>query len=102
MVNGMTGLVPTIKYSIPGQMEEETIYESAIVSQFLCDSFPGHLLPSPAEGPAAALKRARINFFVDTWNTKVQPGESEMLSIRSTASPNLNLANSYHEQGNSE
>jgi glutathione S-transferase len=52
-------------------MEEEIIYESQIVSQFLCDAFPSHLLPSSHEDPTAALRRARIGFFVDTWGTKL-------------------------------
>lgn len=59
-----------MKYSVPGVMEEETIIESAIVSQFLCDSFPSHLLPS-TDDPKGPLKRAKLNFFVDTWNTKL-------------------------------
>ena len=65
------GLVPSMKYSVPGVMEEEIIYESAIVAQFLCDSFPGHLLPATREDPTAPLKRARVNFFTDTWSSKV-------------------------------
>ena len=60
-----------MKYSVPGLMDEEIITESGIVSQFLCDSFPSHLLPATREDPTAPLRRARINFFVDTWNTKV-------------------------------
>jgi glutathione S-transferase len=58
------GLVPSIKYN------GNIITESAIVSQFLADAHPSHLVPSSntAEG---ALKRARINFFVDTWFSKV-------------------------------
>ena len=60
-----------MKYTIPGVMDEQIIYESAVVSQFLCDSFPSHLLPSTQEDPQAPLKRARINFFVDTWNSKL-------------------------------
>ena len=60
-----------MKYSLPGVIDEQIIYESAVVSQFLCDSFPSHLLPSPTEDPKAALKRARINFFVDTWSSKL-------------------------------
>jgi len=65
------GLVPAMKYSVPGIMEDEIITESQIVVQFLCDSFPSHLLPASNESPTSALRRARINFFVDTWNTKV-------------------------------
>lgn len=67
------GLVPSIKYSVPGLMDEEIITESAIVAQFLCDSFPSSLLPASKESPTSALERARINFFVDTWNSKIAP-----------------------------
>ena len=46
------GLVPSIKYSVPGVYdEEEIITESAIVSQFLMDSFPSHLLPESKQEP---------------------------------------------------
>ena len=65
------GLVPSIKYTVPNILNGEIITESAIVAQFLCDSFPSHLLPASKESPTSALKRARINFFVDTWNTKL-------------------------------
>ncbi|KAI9733832.1 MAG: hypothetical protein M1818_007099 [Claussenomyces sp. TS43310] len=60
------GLVPTIVY------DGETIPESAIVSQFLADAHPGKLLKSSSE-PGGALQRARVNFFVDTWLSKVHP-----------------------------
>ena len=63
--------MPSIKYSVPGILEEEIICESTIVSQFLCDAFPSHLLPATREDPTAPLRRARINFFLDTWNTKI-------------------------------
>ncbi|GAB7354985.1 hypothetical protein MBLNU459_g5597t1 [Dothideomycetes sp. NU459] len=65
------GLVPTIKYS-NGLLKDEIITESAIVAQFLADSRPSHLLPSTLHDPHAPLFRARVAFFVDTWNTKVQ------------------------------
>jgi len=58
------GLVPSLKYG------DEIITESAIVSQFLADQFPSHLLKATTE-PGGALQRARINFFVDTYFTKV-------------------------------
>ncbi|EON67509.1 hypothetical protein W97_06877 [Coniosporium apollinis CBS 100218] len=64
------GLVPTIKYS-NGILNDEIITESAIVTQFLADSRPSHLLPASLSSPTAPLVRARINFFVDTWNTKI-------------------------------
>lgn len=57
------GLVPSINFN------GEIITESAIVAQFLIDAFPSHLLPA-AGSVENALKRARINFFIDTWNTK--------------------------------
>ncbi|KAI5367347.1 Putative glutathione S-transferase, Thioredoxin-like superfamily, glutathione Transferase family [Septoria linicola] len=65
------GLVPSIKYTVEGVYDEEIITESAIVAQFLADSFPSHLLPGLRDSPRAPLTRARIAFFVDTWNTKV-------------------------------
>ncbi|KAK7181197.1 hypothetical protein DPSP01_003286 [Paraphaeosphaeria sporulosa] len=57
------GLVPSINFN------GEIITESAIVSQFLADAYPSHLLP-PSDSVDNALKRARINFFTDTWTTK--------------------------------
>jgi glutathione S-transferase len=56
------GLVPT---------KDEIITESAIVAQFLADAFPGPFLPASKESPTSALQRARINFFVDAWSSKV-------------------------------
>lgn len=44
--------------------------ESAIVSQFLADLRPSHLLPASLSSPQAPLVRARINYFVDTWFSK--------------------------------
>ncbi|KAJ4371489.1 hypothetical protein N0V83_004707 [Neocucurbitaria cava] len=58
------GLVPTINFN------GEIITESGIVSTFLADAYPSHLLPASGS-PEAALTRARINFFVDTWFSKV-------------------------------
>lgn len=58
------GLVPSIKYN------DEILIESAIVSQFLADAHPSHLVP-PSNSPQGALTRAKINLFVDTWFSKV-------------------------------
>jgi len=63
--------VPSIKYS-NGLLKEEIITESAIVAQFLADSRPSHLLPPSLKDPSAPLFRARVSFFTDTWNNKVQ------------------------------
>jgi glutathione S-transferase len=57
---------PTLKYN------DEIIPESAIVSQFLADQHPSHLVKTSSE-PGGALQRARINFFVDAFISKVQP-----------------------------
>ena len=68
-----------MKYSVPGVMDEEIIYESAVVSQFLCDAFPSTLLPATREDPTAPLRRARINFFVDAWNSKISSFQMSLL-----------------------
>lgn len=57
------GLVPAINFN------GEIITESGVVSTFLADAYPSHLLPASGS-PEAALTRARINFFVDTWFSK--------------------------------
>lgn len=57
------GLVPSLSYN--GQI----ITESGIVAQFLADAYPSHLVPNGGT-PEAALARARLNFFVDTYFTK--------------------------------
>ena len=54
------GLVPAIDFN------GEIITESGIVATFLADAYPSHLFPASGT-PEAALTRARINFFVDTW-----------------------------------
>ncbi|WQF79499.1 Putative glutathione S-transferase, Thioredoxin-like superfamily, glutathione transferase family [Colletotrichum destructivum] len=57
------GLVPSISY------DGEIVTESAIVAQFLADAHPSHLVPV-AGSKDAALRRARIAFFVDTYFSK--------------------------------
>ncbi|KAJ0159005.1 Glutathione S-transferase [Colletotrichum tanaceti] len=54
------GLVPSISY------DGEIVTESAIVAQFLADAHPSHLAPV-AGSKDAALRRARIAFFVDAY-----------------------------------
>lgn len=58
------GLVPSLA------VDDQIITESAVVSAYLADAFPSHLVPasSDANGP---LVRARIAFFVDTFMSKV-------------------------------
>ncbi|KAF4630974.1 hypothetical protein G7Y89_g7162 [Cudoniella acicularis] len=59
------GLVPSLSYN------GTIITESGIVSQFLADAHPSHLEKTSNE-EGGALQRARINFFVDAWFSKVQ------------------------------
>lgn len=59
------GLVPTLKFN------DHIIPESGIVSQFLVDAYPSHLLP-PSNTVEGALRRAKIAFFVDAFFAKFQ------------------------------
>lgn len=64
------GLVPSLKFS-NGVVEDEIITESGVVAQFLADMRPSHLLPASFSSPTAPLFRARVKFFIDTWDSKV-------------------------------
>jgi glutathione S-transferase len=79
------GLVPTIAYSVPGLFDDELIFESGIIAQFLADSFPGPFLPASKESPTSALQRARINLLVDAWNSKVGPHMFPMFMATETS-----------------
>ncbi|KAF6790030.1 putative glutathione s-transferase [Colletotrichum sojae] len=57
------GLVPSLSY------DGEIVTESAVVAQFLADAHPSHLVPT-AGTPEAALRRARVAFFVDAYFSK--------------------------------
>jgi glutathione S-transferase len=59
-----------LKISTPSLGPEQTLTESSIIIQFLADFEPSTLLP-PSNTPQGALFRARLNFFNDTWSTKV-------------------------------
>lgn len=59
------GLVPSLRFN------DEIITESGIVSQFLADAYPSHLLP-PSNSVEGALRRARVAFFVDAFFSKFQ------------------------------
>jgi len=58
------GLVPSLSYN------GTIITESAIVAQFLSDAHPSHLEKTSSE-EGGALQRAKINFFVDAFISKV-------------------------------
>ncbi|KAG9236797.1 putative glutathione S-transferase [Amylocarpus encephaloides] len=58
------GLVPALAYN------GEILTESSVISQFLVDAHPSHLEKTSSE-PGGAFQRAKINFFVDTYFSKV-------------------------------
>ncbi|KAI0880524.1 glutathione S-transferase domain-containing protein [Annulohypoxylon maeteangense] len=58
------GLVPSLEYN------GEILTESAIISNFLANEFPSHLIPL-SNAPGGALFRAKVDFFVDTFISKV-------------------------------
>ncbi|KAI0892093.1 glutathione S-transferase domain-containing protein [Annulohypoxylon nitens] len=58
------GLVPSLEFN------GEILTESAVISNFLANEFPSHLLPA-SNAPGGALFRAKVEFFVDTFISKV-------------------------------
>lgn len=55
-----------------GVLKNEIITESAIAANYLADAYSSHAFwPESHSTPTSALTRARINFFVDTFVTKV-------------------------------
>ncbi|KAM3077018.1 hypothetical protein ACMFMG_003515 [Clarireedia jacksonii] len=60
------GLVPALSY------DGEILTESGVISQFLVDAHPSHLEKTSRE-EGGALQRARYNFFIDTYISKVNP-----------------------------
>jgi len=60
------GVLPSLVY------DGDVVTDSAIVAQFLADAHPSHLVPA-SSSPGGALRRARINFFVDAYFTKAVP-----------------------------
>ena len=64
-------------------INEQILTESAVIAQFLADAHPSHLTSPAGEiGVPAALFRARVNFFVDTWVTKVLSHMGPMLMAK--------------------
>jgi len=64
------GLVPALRIASPKLGGEHILIESGIIVQFLADVVPGPLAP-PSNTPQGAITRARLNYFIDTWNTKI-------------------------------
>ena len=60
------------------------IPESGIVSQFLVDAYPSHLVPQTGS-VEGALRRARIAFFVDAYFSKFQSHANKILYSKSDA-----------------
>ncbi|KAI8163178.1 Glutathione S-transferase omega-1 [Colletotrichum sp. SAR 10_70] len=83
------GLVPSLSY------DGEIITESAVVAQFLADAHPSHLLPA-SNSKDGALRRARINFFVDAYFSKANPLIFKVYTAKSPAEVDA-VANSFVE-----
>jgi len=81
------GLVPSLSYN------GEIVTESAIVATFLADAYPSNLLPASTD-PKGPLTRARINFFVDTYFSKVV-GLYHKAQIASSDADRESLANDF-------
>ena len=60
-----SGLVPALVY------DGHVLTESGLITQFLVDSHPSHLLQSSTDS-GGALQRFNIGFFVETYFTKAQ------------------------------
>lgn len=69
------GLVPSLA------VDDQIITESAVVSAFLTDAFPSHLVPASSD-PSGPLTRARIAFFVDTFMSKVNGSVYPLISAK--------------------
>ncbi|KAI1321499.1 glutathione S-transferase domain-containing protein [Xylariaceae sp. FL0255] len=67
------GLVPSLKVG------DDIITESAVVAGYLADAYPSHLLP-PTGDAKAALQRAQLAFFVDTYMSKVNGNFHQLVS----------------------
>ncbi|EPE04211.1 glutathione s-transferase [Ophiostoma piceae UAMH 11346] len=88
------GLVPSLKY-VSDTGKEEIVTESAIVSQFLVDLYGDKTTLEPASNSeTGAIARARINFFVDTYFSKVQ-GQIFKLGTAKTAADEAAVAEAY-------
>jgi len=72
------GLVPSISY------DGEIFTESAVVSWLIADAYPGHLVAA-SDTPGGPQKRARINFFVDTYFTKFQSSLVKLFGAKTEA-----------------
>jgi glutathione S-transferase len=62
--------VPALRIASPKLGGEHILIESGIIAQFLADVVPGPLAPV-SNTPLGAIVRARLNYFIDTWNTKI-------------------------------
>jgi glutathione S-transferase len=67
------GLVPALRIS-SSQLaggKQQVLTESGVIAEFLADLAPNSSLLPPSNTPDGALFRARVSFFIDTWNTKI-------------------------------
>jgi len=85
------GLVPSLKIG------DDIIIESAIVTQYLADAYPESKLAPQTGTPEAALKRAQINIFVDTFTSKLLPPYMGAIFQAKTDEEKVELANNFVE-----
>ncbi|KAK7541825.1 glutathione-S-transferase-like protein omega 1 [Phyllosticta citricarpa] len=66
------GLVPSLALAFSNTLlTHEILTESSVIAQFICDSRPSHVLPSPTSSPTAPLRRARVQLYVDAFMGKL-------------------------------
>ncbi|KAK7522402.1 glutathione-S-transferase-like protein omega 1 [Phyllosticta citriasiana] len=66
------GLVPSLALTFSNTLlTHEILTESSVIAQFICDSRPSHVLPSPTSSPTAPLRRARVQLYVDAFMGKL-------------------------------
>lgn len=68
-------MVPSLSYN------GDIIIESGIVAQFLADAYPSALLPA-SNATGGARQRAHINFFTETFFSKVHSVFSKLYSSK--------------------
>jgi glutathione S-transferase len=69
------GLVPSLSY------DGKILTESGVVTHFLVDAHPSHLIPPP-NSTENAFYRARVAFFVDAYISKVVPIGFKILAAK--------------------
>ncbi|KAK6523325.1 hypothetical protein TWF281_001304 [Arthrobotrys megalospora] len=69
------GTVPALTFKSPDYNDnrETIVNESLVIIYFLGNLLPNHLLPAAVTGVQVAVDRARIFYFINTWENKINP-----------------------------